>query len=98
MLRRLRERHGYSRGTREFISILQFHQHWALDRVSAAIEHALDAHCYESDAVRHILIRAGSSSQAHAPLEPGLMPGITDLTIAASDLDQYDRLLAGGMR
>ena len=98
LLGRLRQRHGYSRGTREFIGILQLHQQWALDRVSSAVQDALEAHSYESDAVRHILMRADRPGRAHAPLEPGLMPGITDLTIATSDLDQYDRLLAGGVR
>ena len=56
-LERLRDRHGYSRGTREFIGILQLHQDWDLDRVSSAIQEALDAHCIELEAVRHILMR-----------------------------------------
>lgn len=98
LLDRLRERHGYSRGTREFIGILQLHQDWALDRVSAAIQGALDAHCVELEAVRHILMREEAPAQRHAPLESGLMPGITDLTIAGADLARYDRLLTGGVR
>ena len=97
-LERLRERHGYSRGTRAFIAILQLHQDWDLDRVSSAIQEALDAHCIELEAVRHILMREDTPTRSHAPLESGLMPGITDLTIARADLDQYDRLLAGGVR
>ena len=97
MLERLRQRHGYSRGTREFIGILQLHQNWDLGRVSAAIQGALDAHCIESDAARHILMREDAPSQSHAPLGSGLMPGITDLTIAGADLDRYDRL-TGGVR
>ena len=92
------KRHGYSRGTRQFIGILQLHQDWALDRVSAALQEALDAHCAELDAVHHILMREASPARAHAPLESGLMPGITDRTIAGADLDQYDRLLTGGVR
>ena len=98
LLERLRDRHGYSRGTREFIGILQLHQDWDLDRVSSAIQEALDAHCIELEAVRHILMREDTPTRSHAPLESGLMPGITDLTIARADLDQYDRLLAGGVR
>ena len=97
VLERLRERHGYSRGTRDFIGILQLHQDWALDRVSAAIQEALDAHSAELEAVRHILMREDSPARTHAPLEAGLMPGITDLTIAGADLKRYD-LLAGGVR
>jgi hypothetical protein len=31
-------------------------------------------------------------------LAAGLMPGVTDLTVAASDVGRYDRLLAGGAR
>ena len=98
LLERLRDRHGYSRGTREFIGILQLHQDWDLDRVSSAIQEALDAHCIELEAVRHILMREDTPTRSHAPLESGLMLGITDLTIARADLDQYDRLLAGGVR
>ncbi len=97
-LERLRDRHGYSRGTREFIGILQLHRDWDLDRVSSAIQGALDAHCIELEAVRHIPMRQDTPTRSHAPLESGLMPGITDLTIAGADLDQYDRLLTGGVR
>ena len=46
----------------------------------------------------NILMREDMPARAHAPLESGLMPGITDLTIAGADLDQYDRLLDGGVR
>ena len=74
------------------------HQDWALDRVSAALQEALDGHCPELEAVRHILMREDMPARAHAPLESGLMPGITDLTIAGADLDQYDRLLTGSVR
>ena len=88
----------YSRGTREFIRILQLHQNWALGRVSAASQEAIDAHCTELEAIRHILLRAEEPGRRHAPLESGLMPGITDLTITGADLDQYDRLLTGGVR
>jgi hypothetical protein len=97
LLDRLRERHGYSRGTREFIGILQLHQDWALDQVSAAIQGALEAHCVELEAVRHILMREAAPAPRHASLESGLMPGITDLTIAGADLARYD-LLTGGVR
>ena len=103
--RTIGKRHGAERayllalpGTREFIGILQLHQDWDLDRVSSAIQEALDAHCIELEAVRHILMREDTPTRSHAPLESGLMPGITDLTIARADLDQYDRLLAGGVR
>ena len=96
-LERLRDRHGYSRGTREFIGILQLHQNWDLGRVSAAIQDALDAHCAELEAVRHILMREDAPARSHAPLESGLMPGIADRAIAGTDLNRYD-LLAGGVR
>ena len=69
-----------------------------MDRVSAAVQDALDAHCAELEAVRHILLRANDPGRRPAPMESGLMPGITDLTIAGADLDQYDRLLTGGVR
>ena len=97
LLERLRDRHGYSRGTREFIGILQLHQNWDLGRVSAAVQDALDAHCAEQEAVRHILMREEAPARSHAPLESGLMPGITDRAIAGVDLNRYD-LLAGGVR
>ena len=97
VLERLRDRHGYSRGTREFISILQLHQNWDLGRVSAAIQDALDAHCAELEAVRHILMREDAPARSHAPLESVRMPGITDRAIAGVDLNRYD-LLAGGVR
>ena len=84
LLGRLRDRHGYSRGTREFIGILQLHQHWALDRVSVAVQDALEAHSYESAAVRHILGRAEEPGRRHAPLKSGLMPGMTAQTVSGA--------------
>ena len=98
LLGKLQQRHGYSRGTREFIGILKLQQGWAPDQVSGAIEQALEAHSYASAAVRHILIRAQEQELRLPPLETELLPGITDLRIATSELDQYDRLLAGGER
>ena len=87
LLGRLRERHGYSRGTREFIDILKLHQDWALDRVSAAVQEAMEAHCYEAETVRHIPdpgrsarpdpcpTGAGVDAGDHGPDGRGLGPG-----------------------
>ena len=55
---------------------------------------ALRLQTYSLDAVRHLLLRQAQAVE-QAPLGAGLMPGITDLVIAQTDVGRYDRLLTG---
>jgi transposase len=96
MLAILRDRQGDNDGTREFVGILQLHQSYSFPRVEEAVAEALRRQTYNLDSVKHILVRQDRPEFAFSPLYAGLMPGVTDLTVAASDVGRYDLLLAGG--
>jgi transposase len=97
MLAILRDRQGESDGTREFVGMLQLHQSYSLQRVEAAVAEALQRQTYNLDSVKHILVRQDRPDITFSPLAAGLMPGLTDLTVAVSDVGRYD-LLVGGAR
>jgi transposase len=94
MLEGLRRRHGESRGTREFVRILKLHHDAPAARVQEAVAEALRLQTYSLEAVRHLLRRQEPVLNP-APLGAELLPGITDLLIAQTDVGRYDRLLAG---
>ena len=96
MLAILRDRQGDSRGTREFVGMLQLHQTYPYRRIEAAVAEALQCQTYSLDSVKHILVRQDRPGTAFSPLNADLIPGVTDLTVGASDVSRYDQLLAGG--
>jgi hypothetical protein len=98
MLAILRDRQGDSRGTREFVGLLQLHQIYPHSRVEVAVAEALQCQTYSLDAVKHILVRQDHPGIAFSPLNAGLIPGVTNLTVGVSDVGRYDQLLAGGAR
>jgi hypothetical protein len=98
MLAILRHRLGDNDGTREFVGMLLLHQEYPGKRVEAAVAEALERQTYNLDSLKHLLLRQDRPDIAFSPLAAGLMPGVTDLTVAASDVGRYDLLLAGGAR
>jgi hypothetical protein len=62
----------------------------------ASVELALEYSSYSYDAVKHLLLSQRTPPQNIIPLDPDLIPGITDRWIADSDLNRYDALLTGG--
>jgi len=98
ILEHLRRRQGESRGTREFVQVLQLHQRYPAKRIEDAVTEALRCQTSSLEAVKHILLCQQQTRVEHAPLDAALIPGITDLTIGASDVSRYDQLVAGGVR
>ena len=96
MLDILRKRQGQGKGTRDFVQILQLHQNHPAHKVEQAVAEALEYHSYSYEAVRHLMLNRDSPYQESPPLEPGLIPGITDRIVAGSDISRYDALLEGG--
>jgi len=96
MLAGLRRRRGQTRGTREFVRILQLHRDWEGEQVESAVAEALRLGACSYDAVKHLITVASESVMMPAPLPTELLPGITDRSVLASDVDRYDALLRGG--
>jgi transposase len=96
MLSILRNRLGDNKGTRDFVRILQLHKDYSSEEVDRAVELALEYSSYSYDAVKHLLLSQRTPPQNIIPLDPDLIPGITDRWIADSDLNRYDALLTGG--
>jgi len=96
MLSILRDRLGNNKGTRDFVRMLQLHKDYSSEEVGQAVEQALEYCSYSHDAVKHLLLSGRTPVQTSVPLDPDLIPGITDRWIAGSDLNRYDALLTGG--
>jgi hypothetical protein len=76
------------------VRILKLHHDAPAARVQEAVAEALRLQTYSLEAVRHLLRRQEPVLNP-APLGAELLPGITDLLIAQTDVGRYDRLLAG---
>jgi transposase len=98
LLGQLRRRLGDNRGTREFVEVLQLHGRYPAQRVQSAVAEALQFQSYGYEAVKHLLLRQDSPGWQCPPLEPDLLPGVTDRPMALTDLSHYDQLLDGGAR
>jgi transposase len=96
MLSILRNRLGDNKGTRDFVRILQLHADHPPEEVNRAVEQALEYCSCSHDAVKHLLLSQRTPPKNMIPLDPDLIPGITDRRIADSDLNRYDALLTGG--
>ncbi len=93
LLRRLRRRRGKSRGTREFVRILQLHESHTKDAVEEAVEKSLEHQCPGYETVRHLIRLAQSSTMQTEPLPAGLIPGVTDRKVSHTQVSLFDGLL-----
>jgi transposase len=96
MLSILRKRLGDSKGTRDFVRILQLHQEYPDTEVESAVSEALRLSSYSYDAVKHLLSYDKREPVQISFLDSDLIPGITDRFIPGSDPSRYDALLTGG--
>ena len=92
-LSKLRERQGYSRGTREFIEILQLHHDYPASHVQSALELVHECHAWSLASVKHLLKSNWSESASPLPLDSNRLPGITDQRWEAPKLNHYNHLL-----
>ena len=84
----LEERHPDGRGVKEFLRILTLKDQVGEERLSTALELALQYRCVAVDAVRHLLHRMESTWQPPLPL------GLTAPKVPLADPSQYNRLLS----
>ncbi len=95
MLERLRHRYGDNGGTREFVGLLQLHQSYPAQQVEEAVAQALGCGTSSVESVRHLLRAQQCRTAEPAPLQADRIPGVTDRTVATSDVGCYDQLVGG---
>ncbi len=89
----LEERHPDGRGIKEFLRILTLKDQVGEERLSRALELALQYRCVAADAVRHLLHRMESNWQPPLPLDLATV-GLTSPEVPLPDPSQYNRLLS----
>lgn len=95
LLAGLRRNRGDNSGTREFVRVLQLHAQYPRVRVEQAIAQAVGVGAFDYAAVKQLLAQC-ENSEPPTPLPADLIPGLTDRTVAVSDLSRYNDLLTGG--
>lgn len=94
MLSKLREGHGFSEGTRQFIGILQLHQEYPGPQIEVAMDQAIESGCYGLESVKMLLEKQSAEQLSFPLLSEDLIPGITDITMDLPDLSQFNLLMA----
>lgn len=96
LLRRVRQEWPDGRGVREFIQVLQLHQHYPAPLIAAAVEQALTIGCVHADGVRLCLQQALHPAAATPALDLRDRPHLAAIGSQPIDLQVYDQLLTGG--
>ena len=89
----LEERHPDGGGVKEFLRILTLKDQVGEERLSRALEMALQYRCVAVDAVRHLLHRMESTWQPPLPLDLASL-GLTAPEVSRADPSRYNRLLS----
>jgi hypothetical protein len=97
LLAGLRRNRGETAGTREFVKVLQLHTDYPCRQVEEAIAQVVSLGAFDSAAVKQLWVQ---SEKCLPPtrLPADFIPGLTDRTVAVTDLSRYDDLLVGGGR
>jgi transposase len=97
LLAGLRRNRGETAGTREFVKVLQLHTDYPCRQVEEAIAQVVSLGAFDSAAVKQLWVQ---SERCLPPtrLPADFIPGLTDRTVAVTDLSRYDDLLVGGGR
>ncbi|MEZ4865675.1 MAG: IS21 family transposase [Caldilineaceae bacterium] len=91
----LRQQWPDGRGVREFVTILQLHQHHPADLVEQAITEALAHHCAHADGVRLCLNQLLTPAPATITLDLQSRPQLLGVGEQPVNLAQYDSLVGG---
>ncbi len=89
----LEDRHPDGRGIKEFLRILTLRDQVGEERLSRALELALQYRCVAVDAVRHLLHRMESTWQPPLPLDLTAV-GLASPEVSLADPSRYNRLLS----
>ncbi|MGK5091735.1 IS21 family transposase [Deltaproteobacteria bacterium TL4] len=92
-LKSLRERKGFSAGTREFIEILQLHENYPEDQVQSAVELAAESSAWGLESIKLLLPPTWGPYLTPPSLPKDRIPGVTDVSLEEPNLANYDNLL-----
>jgi transposase len=95
LLTQLRRQWPEGRGIREFVTILQLHQHHSAELIAAAITQALDHHCAHADGVQLCLHQLLTPEVPAIVLDLQSRPQLLGIGEQAVNLAQYDALVGG---
>ncbi len=87
------ERLGSSKGTAEFVRVLQLHRHYAPDLIQQAVEQALQYRAYSAEAVRSLVLQLAQPVPVLSPLDLSAKPELTAVRVPVPDLSHFDQLL-----
>jgi transposase len=96
LLARLQQQWPEGRGVREFIGVLQLHQHHPAALVEKAVRQAWEYNCAHLDGVRLCLNQLLHPAPKVGPLDLSHQPNLTRVGHQPVQLSCYDQLLAGG--
>jgi transposase len=95
LLAQLQQHWPDGRGVREFIGILQLHQHYPLDLIEQAVQQALHYQCAHLDGVKLCLRQLLEPAQPPASLDLSQHPRLAQIGQQPTSLAAYDQLLEG---
>ena len=95
LLTQLRGQWPEGRGIREFVTILQLHQHHSAELIAAAITQALAHQCAHADGVQLCLHQLLTPELPTVVLDLQSRPQLLGIGEQAVDLAQYDALVGG---
>ncbi len=96
LLTHLQQRWPEGQGTREFVRILRLHQEFPAPLLEQAVAEALRYASATVDSVR-LCLQALTQPALPAPVDLAAHPALAQIAAQGPDLQQYERLLSGGL-
>jgi len=96
LLAALQQRHPGGPGVRQFIRVLQLHQHYPAALIEQAVSQALSYHCPEADGVELCLRQLLQPEPTPISLDVSHHPKLQGVGEQPLSLSSYNQLLSGG--
>ncbi len=96
MLKRLRERKGRSKGTKEFIDILKLHNDYPSFKVQMAVKKSAVNGAWNYESVKQLIQTDNYKEQKSQFLDRSQLPAMIDFKIEPPDLSRYNQLIGQG--
>jgi hypothetical protein len=96
LLAELQQRQPNGAGVRQFIRVLQLHQHYPPELIEQAVSQALACHCPHADGVELCLRQLMQPQPTLLKLDLSQQPHLQGLGQQPLALSRYNQLLSGG--